>query len=205
MEFQRVVGARRMVRAFQPDRVVPEASVRRILRNAQRGPSAGFSQGNAYVVLTNAADRERFWRTSAETRAANDWLSRMQQAPVLVLCWCSENLYQQRYAEADKSEARGFAAPYWYVDAGAAAMLILQTAVDEGLGACLFGMPPQRVDQIRDQFGVPADWLPVAVIALGYADAERDRRSVSLRRGRRPESDVVHMGRWGSADSSLPS
>jgi nitroreductase len=46
MEFQDVVRGRRMVRNFE-DRPVPPEAVERILANALRGPSAGFSQGTA--------------------------------------------------------------------------------------------------------------------------------------------------------------
>jgi nitroreductase len=51
MEFQDVVRRRRMVRQFAPDEV-PQHSIARILANAVRGPSAGFSQGQAFLVLT---------------------------------------------------------------------------------------------------------------------------------------------------------
>lgn len=187
-----------MVRAFQPGRAVSASSRDRVLANAQRGPSAGFSQGSAYVVLETDGDRARFWAATSGVRGENDWLVRMRQAPMLVLCWCNEALYLERYAERDKPDADPFSAPYWYVDAGMGVLLMLQTAVDEGLGACLFGIPPQRLDAVRSEFGVPADWLPVGVVALGYADPSRDRRSPSLRRGRRDVTEVVHKGHWGA-------
>jgi nitroreductase len=53
MEFQEVVRLRRMVRTFT-DEPVPQAALDRILGNALRGPSAGFSQGQAFLVLTDA-------------------------------------------------------------------------------------------------------------------------------------------------------
>lgn len=204
MDFRHVVRARRMVRAFQPDRPVSPASLQRILDNAQRAPSAGFSQGAAYVVLRQEQERQRFWTVTAGTRPANDWLARMRQAPVLVVCWSSERRYRERYAENDKAHADPFDVPYWYVDAGMGILLILQTAVDEGLGACLFGIPAQRVPALRAQLGVPEDWLPIGVVALGHPDPSRDRRSPSLRRGRRDPAEVIHMGQWGSTTAGLP-
>ena len=36
--------------------------------------------------------------------------------------------------------------PYWDIDTGMAALLILQTAVDTGLGACFFGLPAHKID-----------------------------------------------------------
>lgn len=197
MDFQRVVDRRRMVRAYLPGTPVPAAVRDRLLRNALRAPSAGFAQGAAYVVLEDDADRDRFWAASAGARPANDWLERMREAPLLITCWCNEQIYRERYAERDKADAVPFSAPYWYVDGGMGALLILQTAGDEGLGACLFGVPPERVEAVRAALGVPASWLPVGVVSIGYPDPERDRRSPSLGRGRRPRDEVIHMGQWG--------
>ena len=67
--------------------------------------------------------------------------------------------------------------------------------VDEGLGACFFGVPAERVDALRTAFGVPDTHRPVGVVSVGYPGAE-DRRSPSLRRGRRGVDEVVHRGRW---------
>lgn len=204
MDFQQVVARRRMVRAFDPERAVPANALDRILRNAQRAPSAGFAQGSAYVVLRTEAERERFWARTSGTRPPNDWLRRMRQAPVLVLCWCSEQIYHQRYAEADKRYVDTLSAPYWYVDAGMGVLLMLQTAVDEGLGACLFGVPPQRVDAVRDEFAVPDGWMPVGVVAIGYAAPAVETGSSASRRSRRRPSEVIHMGSWGSGYELFP-
>jgi nitroreductase len=70
-------------------------------------------------------------------------------------------------------------------------MLILLACVDEGLGACFFGLPVDRIDAFRDAFGVPADFRPIGAISVGYpADAP------SGRGGRVPLEQVVHRGRW---------
>ena len=45
MEFQEVVRRRRMVRNYDPDRPVPAEVRERLLANALRAPSAGFTQG----------------------------------------------------------------------------------------------------------------------------------------------------------------
>ena len=41
----------------------------------------------------------------------------------------------------DRDEARR-PVPYWYIDTGFTALLTLLAAVDEGLGAVFFGIPP---------------------------------------------------------------
>ncbi|MGY1689621.1 nitroreductase family protein [Geodermatophilus sp. SYSU D01105] len=199
MEFANVVRRRRMVRDYDPDRPVPPEVRERLLEHAIRAPSAGFSQGWAFLVLEDAADRELFWSVTTSPGAPDAWLTRMRRAPLLIVPLSCKTAYLDRYAEPDKGwtdrdESR-WPVPYWDVDTGMAALLVLLTAVDEGLGACFFGVPAERVDAFRAAFGVPADHRPVGCVSVGYPGGE-DRRSPSLRRGRRGVEEVVHRGRW---------
>ena len=201
MEFADVVRARRMVRTYQPDRPVPPDVLRRALEHALRAPSAGFSQGWDFLVLTEAADRELFWQLSTDqlsTASAAEpdrWLTGMRTAPALVLCLADPGRYRRRYAEPDKDlSEQSWPVPYWDVDTGMAALLILLTAVDAGLGGCFFGLPATRWPAVLEGFGAPADRRVAGVVSLGYPAP--DRRSPSLRRGRRPLSEVVHAGRF---------
>nr|MDQ3344611.1 nitroreductase family protein [Actinomycetota bacterium] len=119
-------------------------------------------------------------------------------APVLVVPLSCKRAYLDRYAEPDKGwtdrdEAR-WAAPYWDIDTGMAALLILLTAVDDELGACFFGVPPQRVGALRAEFGIPDDHHPIGAITLGHPAPGGVRGS--SRRRRCPLDDVVHHGRW---------
>jgi nitroreductase len=202
MEFAEVVRRRRMVRAYDPARPVPDAVVERLLEHARRAPSAGFTQGWGFLVLADPGDRELFWASTTPPGAPpSRWLDGMRRAPLIVVPHGNRDAYLDRYAEPDKGwtdrdEAR-WPVPYWHVDAGFAALLMLLTAVDEGLGACFFGIPPERLGDYRAAFGVPAGFSPVGAITVGYPAP--DRRSPSLRRGRRPAADVVHHGRWRSA------
>jgi nitroreductase len=204
VDFAEVVRRRRMVRDYDPSRPVPPAAVERLLEHAIRAPSAGFSQGWAFLVLSEPADRALFWSATTTDDAPDGWLTRMSRAPLLVVVLSSKDADLDRYAEPDKGwtdrdEAR-WPVPYWDVDAGMAALLMLLTAVDEGLGACFFGVPAGRVDALREAFGVPASHRPVGVVSVGYPGGE-DRRSPSLRRGRRGVEEVVHHGRWLTAGS----
>ena len=63
MEFRDVVRRRRMVRKYD-DRPVDPAVVDRMLEHATRAPSAGFSQGWAFLRLDTPEDLARFWRTT---------------------------------------------------------------------------------------------------------------------------------------------
>jgi len=203
VEFSDVVRRRRMVRDYDPDRPVPAEVRERLLEHALRAPSAGFTQGWAFLVLEDPADRELFWSVTTSPGTPDGWLTRMRRAPLLVLPMSSRAAYLERYAEPDKgwterdpaSVAARWPVPYWDVDAGMAALLMLLTAVDEGLGACFSGVPGERVDALRAAFGVPATHRPVGLVTVGYPGAD-DRRSPSLRRGRRGVDEVVHRGRW---------
>ncbi|MGY1724222.1 nitroreductase family protein [Blastococcus sp. SYSU DS0533] len=199
MEFADVVRRRRMVRDYDPDRPVPAEVREKLLEHAIRAPSAGFSQGWAFLVLETAEERDRFWAATTDGTAPDGWLTRMRRAPLLVVPLSNKDAYLDRYAEPDKGwtdrdEAR-WPVPYWDVDAGMASLLMLLTAVDEGLGACFFGVPAQRVDAFRSAFGVPAGYRPVGCVSVGYP-GDGDRPSPSLRRGRRGVDEVVHRGRW---------
>lgn len=200
MEYPEVVRRRRMVRNYDPDRPVPEQVRERILEYAVHAPSAGFSQGWGFLVLEEPADRERFWAATADPGDAPDsWLTGMMRAPLIVVPHSNRDVYLDRYAAPDKGwtdrdEAR-WPVPFWHIDAGFASLLMLLGAVDEGLGACFFGIPPERTESYRAAFGVPDQFTPVGAITIGYPAP--DRRSPSLKRGRRPVSEVVHRGRWG--------
>lgn len=191
MEFQEVVRRRRMVRTFTGEPVSPESQMR-ILGNAVRGPSAGFSQGQSFLVLTEPADREKFWAIAGAAIAAS-----AQTAPLVIVPMSCKRVYLERYAQPDKGwtdmdEAR-WPVPFWHIDTGMAGLLILQTAVDEGLGAVYFGIVPEAVAPFRAAFGVPDDQEPIGAIAIGH-DAETDKRD--LRSRRRDLADVTHHGRW---------
>ena len=197
MEFQDVVRLRRMVRNFDP-RPVARDDVERILSNGLRAPSAGFTQGWAFLVLEGSEQTSQFWNAtfdSDEARASFRWQG-LFSAPLLIVSLSHKDAYLDRYAEADKgwtdrSESH-WPVPYWDVDAGFAAMLMLLTAVDLGLGALFFGVfEPHR---FRQAFGVPDAYAPVGALAVGHPLP--DEPSPSLARGRRPSDAVVHRGRW---------
>ena len=198
MEFQDVVRKRRMVRSFER-RALEPATIERIVRNAQRAPSAGFSQGWGFLVLREPSDTARYWDAVGPADAASFRYPDLYNAPLLIVCLSNKRAYLERYAERDKgwtdrAEAR-WPAPYWDIDTGMAALLMLLTAVDQQLGALFFGIPPHKRAAFRAAFGVPAELRPIGTVAIGYPKAD-DPPSPSLQRGHRPTEQVVHYGRW---------
>lgn len=184
-----------MVRHFTSDPVSME-TLNRILDLAQHAPSAGFSQGSAYVVVTNPEMKSKV----AEIQGENDYSSTgfhkwISEAPVDVVACVSEKIYHDRYTESDKLDQGHeieWPTPYWFFDIGAGCMIILLAAVDAGLAAAFSGVvDPQGM---RDLLGIPAHFHPVGVVSIGHR--AEDVKSPSLKRGRRPFGNVVHYERW---------
>jgi nitroreductase len=190
VDFTEVVRRRHMVRRFTDEPVSAE-SLDRILDNAVRGPSAGFSQGQAFLVLTGE-DLKRFWDVAGEAAA-----DPVTAAPLVIVPMSCKRVYLDRYALPDKGwtdrDEKRWPVPFWHIDTGMAALLILLTVVDEGLGALYFGIVPEAVGPFRDAFGVPDDYEPIGAIAIGH-NAEPAPRD--LRARRRPARDVIHYGHW---------
>ena len=198
MEHSEVIRRRRMVRSFTAD-PIDGGVLDRLLTAAIHAPSAGFTQGWAFVVL-EGDDTERFWGHTLPPadRESFAWPG-LLRAPAIVLPLSSKQAYLDRYAEDDKSgrglhdEAR-WPVPYWDLDCAFATMLLLLAAVDAGLGALFFGIF-RNEGALLAGLGVPAAFRPIGAVALGHPAGD-DRPSPSLARGRRPLADVVHRGRW---------
>lgn len=198
MEFSEVVHRRRMVRHFEPN-PVPRDVLERIAATAQRAPSAGFSQGQRMIVVTDATMRRRLAELSGEAfytgQGFDPWIS---EAPALFLPCVSAKVYVDRYNEPDKRDPSAppgteddWDVPYWWMDIGCTVMLILLAAVDEGLAA---GFAGGDVDGIREALGMPEDSTPVGVIPVGRPLP--DKKSPSLRRGWRSREEFAHWEAW---------
>lgn len=196
MEFAEVVRRRRMVRNFE-DRPVDEESITRILELAQHNPSAGFTQGQDYVVVRDAALKRQIAELAHESSyVAGGFDPFVSEAPVLIIPCTNEAAYHQRYQEKDKVDAEGqeieWPVPYWFMDVGCAVMILLLAVVDEGLAAGFVGIPDLAA--LKRLLNIPDEVSPVGAIAIGHPAP--DKRSPSLKRGRRGLQNVVHYERW---------
>src|SRR5215207_8726123 len=184
MELREAILRRRMVRAFEDRPVDPEV-VDRMLEHAVHAPSAGFSQGWAFLVLTEPDDRTRFWDAVCPARRATFGHPGIFTAGCIIVPLSHKDAYLDRYAEPDKGwtdrDEAHWPVPYWDIDTGMASLLILQTAVDEGLGGCFFGIPPDRLDAVKEAFGIPERFGPIGAITLGHPSAGGAQGSPSSR------------------------
>jgi nitroreductase len=190
-----------MVRRYDQERRVPPETVERLVAAAVRAPSAGFSQGWGFLVLDTDEDIARFREAVTPETDPGEWFAAQVRAPLIIVPHSNKDTYLDRYARPDKGftdrSEEWWSAPYWDIDAGFASLLILLSAVDEGLGACFFGIPKDRIDVYRRAFGVPEQFRPIGAISVGYVD-ERPR---DFSADRRPLSEVVHRGRWNARGS----
>ena len=196
MDFNEVVRKRRMVRNFQ-DTPVPDESLLRILDLARRGPSAGFTQGQDFIVVTEQRTKQAIAELCGESYYVESGFTPfISGAPVLIVPCTSEEAYLRRYREPDKmgdeDAELNWPVPFWFMDAGCAVMIILLAAVNEGLAAGFAGM--WDLAACRGLLGIPDDIIPVGVIPIGYPAP--DKRSPSLKRGRRPSTEVIHREKW---------
>jgi nitroreductase len=202
VEFRDILKRRRMVRAFKPDEI-PRETLERITSTIRRAPSGGFSQGQRFVVVTDPQLRAAIGEAVGEQYYVRQgfapWIS---GAPALVVVCAREEDYHERYRQPDKIDEEGqeieWPVPYWYVDAGKAAMLVLLAAIDEGLAAGVFGVPAERMTQVRELLRLPRDVAIVEVITLGRAaeDTVSDRLSSRGTRPRKPLDELVRWERW---------
>jgi nitroreductase len=202
MEFADVLRHRKMVRNYTDD-PVPTESIERIVAAGRKAPSGGFSQGVRFVVVTELETRRRIAELADEPHYVglgfDPWISR---APVHIVVVMREDDYHDRYTEPDKLEDGKeieWRVPWWWVDAGKAMMLLLLAAIDEGLGAGLFGLfPPENNDRLREELGIPEDFEVVGVVTVGHPAPEpmQTERKERLRARRRPLEEVVRWERW---------
>ncbi len=190
-----------MVRSYAPDPVPPEA-IERIVSTVRRAPSAGFSQGQRLLVVTDHGTRaeiaDLFDEQAAIAEGREPWIS---AAPVLIVVGVREQDYHDRYTQPDKLEEGEeivWPVPYWHFDAGAAAMLILLGAIDEGYAAGLFGVPVEQMAEFKTLLNIPEDVAVTSCITIGKPAEDTNWSAVSSRLTQRRKSvdDLVHWERW---------
>ena len=196
MEFRDVVLKRRMVRNFA-DKPVDPGLIERILDLTRHAPSAGFTQGQSFIIVTDPAKKKEIARTCEEDEYVNRGFAPfISRAPVLLIPCTSEAAYHRRYQEADKVNEDGseilWPVPYWFMDIGCAVMIALLAAIEEGLVSAFAGS--HDLEALRALLDIPAEVTPVGVIALGYRAP--DVPSPSLKRGRKADTEYIHRERW---------
>jgi nitroreductase len=208
VEFTEVIKRRRMHRSFT-DEALPPGTADRLLRAANRAPSAGFSQGYAFLVLEGREQAAPLWEilyaaASSEDTAEDDdpaQVDALSRAPLVIVPLACKDVYLDRYARPDKGftnrDEAHWPVPYWYIDSGFTALLTLLAVVDDGLGAVFFGIGGSaEIEAFRTRFDVPPEWTPIGAIAVGHPDPRTDPVPPSRSSERKPLRELVHRGHW---------
>jgi FMN reductase [NAD(P)H] len=190
---------RRMVRHYSGE-PVPREALERIVATVRRAPSAGFSQGQRLLVVD---DPELLGQIAAlgddePLEGVEPWF---ETAAAQVFVMTREGDYHERYQSDDKlqdGEEIEWPVPFWHVDAGAAMMLILVAAIEEGLAAAVYGIFGDDEKKLRDLLRIPEELTLVAGISIGYPRPDPGWSSQTSRatQRRRAVDELVHWNTW---------
>ena len=158
----------------------------------------GFSQGQRVVIVTDPELRRRVAETCGESgydeAGFGRWIS--ECAAQFIPC-VSEQIYHRRYQEPDKLDEDGeeieWPTPYWWVDIGKTAMVLMLAAHNAGLAAGFAG--PQDVPALKAMLGLPREFHPVGVIPVGIRCRTSARRRSSAAGCRSRTSPTGSAGR----------
>jgi FMN reductase [NAD(P)H] len=196
--FYDLLKKRRAVRSYTGERVSREV-LERIARAARRGPNAGYSQGLRVLVVDDPETIEALVGDDAD-EPSRAWFT---NAGAHFFVLTREQDYHDRYTQPDKLAITGgeeivWPVPFWHVDAGAAMMLIMLAALEEGLGAGVYGVTVEDDARVRELLGIPDDLTIVVGITVGQPAEDPDRERVSrvFSQRRRSHDDVVRWNRW---------
>jgi nitroreductase len=198
--FYELLKNRRAVRSYTGEPVSREA-LERIARAARRGPNAGYSQGLRLLVVDDPDTISTLagWQEDERSQA---WFGK---AAAHILLLTREQDYHDRYKQPDKLAVTGgveviWPVPFWHVDAGAALMLLWLAALEEGVGAAVYGVPVEEDARWRELLAIPSDLTIVVGVTIGHPaeDPDWDRATSVFSQRRRTHDEVVQWNRWSS-------
>lgn len=198
--FYDLLKQRRAVRSYTGERV-PRETLERIARAGRRGPNAGYSQGLRLLVVDDLETIEQLAALQEDERS-RAWFGKAA-AHFVVLT--REQDYHDRYNQPDKLAVTGgvevvWPVPFWHVDAGAALMLVWLAALEEGLGAGVYGVPVEEDARWRELLAIPDDLTIVVGVTIGRPAEDPDwaEATSAFSQRRRAHEEVVRWNRWSS-------
>jgi nitroreductase len=173
MEFSQVIKKRFMCRSYQ-DREVPGEVLERILNLAVRFPSAGHTQPQEFIVIRNRKTKINLARAALE-----QWY--ISEAPLVIVVVSDTRRSKARYGPRGEQF-------YSIIDGAFAAMLVMLSAINEGLGAGFVAAFDD--EQVRSVLGLPQAIRPIGIIPIGYC-AETPEKLARLNR-----EEIIHYEQW---------
>lgn len=178
-------------RALDPNKPISEDDLTKIFEAARWAPSCFGDQPWRYIVFNRYVDQTA-WDKALNCLAKKNQLW-AQNAPVLLLAVAHEKFSQNgkpnRWAQYDTGAA--------------SENLCLQATA---LGFCAHQMGGFDLKKTQSEFNIPADFTPMAMIALGYQCtvdhlAEDFQEAEVAPRSRNPLNQHFFLGEWGQGVS----
>lgn len=218
MEFTEVIGIRRSIRFFDPDRPVEREKIQKILEAMRLGSCAMNAQWlRAIVVHRDELEPETFEQLKLPVAGVI-----MELAPVHIYCYGDLSVIAKDRGARPKqlidvgalapshgwthrfvdefvwpqlleplSKNAGYPVAMAFDNGGCATQGLLM-AYEEGLGACWTAFNPEAA---KEAFGVPDDWVPHYLLNVGYP---LESREAGGQRPRPPFDELYFEGRVGN-------
>jgi nitroreductase len=223
MEFKQVLGNRRSIRYFEPDRPVEKEKIQAMLEAANRASRSGnIDYWRALVVYRDELDPGTIDALRVPTTTADLDLAPVQIYFFADLSYADPNNFKTNlrdlvrvgalnpshgWSEAyiDETVVGQIIAPMlsdpqvvgWMgtIETGLAISSAMLTAVDEGLGCCLHAY---NVETAKQVFKFPDHWVPCWVLLVGYPAED------PLTGGQRPRRSISTMAYLNNLDTPWP-
>jgi nitroreductase len=169
MDLFQAIAGRRSIRKYRAT-PVENTKVMEILRAGMMAPSAGNQQAWQFVVVDKREMLDGIM-------AVHPYSAMLKQAPMAIVV-CGDQNHEKHKG-------------YWVQDCSAAVQNMLLAAHALGLGSCWLGLHPRedRVAGVSKLLGLPNGVVPMAAVALGYADETHGPAD-------RFDAAKVHANRW---------
>jgi len=150
MDFDEVVRKRKMIREYQQDSQIPTEIINKLLKNAHRSPSAGHTQVQEYIVVIDPITKKKLCQASLGQ-------SQVEDASVLIIVCANTSRSVIRYGKRGTDF-------YSIIDGAFASMIILLSAINEGIGASFIGaFVDNRIVKI---LGLPVHVKPIGIYCI---------------------------------------
>ena len=174
-------------RAFDPQRPVSREQLLVLVEAGRWAPSCNGDEPWRYLIWDKARDPEG-WQKAFDCLSENNrkWV---KNVPLLMLS-CAGSSF----------EATGKPNRWTQHDTGAASVSMALQA--SAMGLMVHQMGGYDAEKARAAFGIPAEYTPMAMIAIGYQASpdilDEETKAKELRpRARKPAAQRFYEGGWG--------
>jgi len=158
--------SRRSIRKFKPN-PVPDELILKILDVARYAPSARNSQPWIFIVVKDPEIKKKLANIHI-------WAKPLENAPLGIVIACNTELSPESYQ----------------VDCANATMQVMLAAHALGLGT-VWLQTLRNINEIQEIVGLPKNYVPVAMLALGYPDERPSPKK------RKELKEIVYLNKYG--------